>query len=138
MAEPQKYAIEEAKIGLSVKARHSHMYISHIKDDQGTWLDNRTDINAQALHFFEGLLSDSGHEPDETAIQHILQHVPSLVSAEDNQHLLRPIIISEVKEAVFSLDRDSAPDGDGFTGHCWEIVADDLLLAVRCKDWSIS
>lgn len=43
--------------------------------------------------------------------------------------------LDEVKRAVFHLDPRSAPGSDGFSGSfyqsCWNVIADDLLQAVR-------
>ncbi|XP_026443572.1 uncharacterized protein LOC113343651 [Papaver somniferum] len=43
--------------------------------------------------------------------------------------------LEEIKRAVFDLGADSAPGPDGFSGsfyrHCWNIIADDLLGAIK-------
>lgn len=65
----------------------------------------------------------------------MLQHIPALVTLEDNNFLLRPVVLEEVRNAVFGLDPDSAPGPDGFTGifyrQCWDIFSQDLVLAVQ-------
>lgn len=101
----------------------------------GTRLDDQDAIKAHALDFFRDLLSEASNTPDAEAIDSVLQHIPPLVTLQDNQMLLRPLELSEIRSAVFSLDPDSAPGPDGFTGvffrHCWDIIATDLLAAAQ-------
>lgn len=61
--------------------------------------------------------------------------MPTLLNGDDRDSLLRPVTRSEVKDAVWALDSDSAPGPDGFTGlffkHCWETVGDDIYQAAQ-------
>lgn len=119
----------------TVQARRSRMTITRIKDASGTWLNDLEDIKSHGLEFFQHLLSAPPTPPDVAAIETLLQHIPEIVSAQDNKILLRPIELAEVRSAVFGLDVDSAPGPDGFTGifyrHCWDIIAKGLLSAVQ-------
>ncbi|WOK97569.1 hypothetical protein Cni_G06277 [Canna indica] len=63
------------------------------------------------------------------------------VSRRANNWLLRPVSYEEVKEATFSINSESAPGTDGFTGaffrHYWSLINQDVVAAVasffRCK-----
>ncbi|KAJ4710362.1 RNA-directed DNA polymerase (Reverse transcriptase) [Melia azedarach] len=60
--------------------------------------------------------------------------IPKLVTDEDNLALTAIPDSSEIKEAVFSLDSDSAPGPDGFSGcfykNCWDIISYDLADSI--------
>ncbi|XP_026420092.1 uncharacterized protein LOC113316076 [Papaver somniferum] len=65
-------------------------------------------------------LFDIDHERISTSECSFMDAIPSL---------------EEIKRAVFDLGADSAPGPDGFSGsfyrHCWNIIADDLLSAIK-------
>ena len=60
---------------------------------------------------------------------------PHTLTTEDNAMLDELPTFDEVKNAVFSLDRDSAPGVDGFSGsfftHCWSVIGEDVWAAVK-------
>ncbi|XP_059295557.1 uncharacterized protein LOC132048893 [Lycium ferocissimum] len=80
--------------------------------------------------FFHNLFSQEQEATDFS----LLNHVPSLVSEEDNELLVVPNA-DEVKQAVFALNRDSACGPDGLKGTffyaCWHIVGPDVLNMVK-------
>ena len=53
----------------------------------------------------------------------------------DNDELLKPFSIEEVKKTVFSMKENTAPRPDGFSvsfyKQCWEVIKDDLMLMVN-------
>lgn len=68
--------------------------------------------------------------------------IPSLVTQADNNFLTNVPTMKEVKEAVFSLDRNSAPGPDGFGGsfyHAyWDIIGKDVhspVLQFFVQSW---
>lgn len=110
------------------------MSIHRIKGANGEWVEDTAQLQSLAVTFFRDLLAqDSPMEMD--SVDFFLNLVPRMVTAEDNAHILSPISLQEVKESVFSLDADSAPGPDGFSGKffqsCWNVIADDLLLATQ-------
>ncbi|KAF3778597.1 LINE-1 retrotransposable element ORF2 protein [Nymphaea thermarum] len=58
-----------------------------------------------------------------------------MVTDEENQWMLRPIMREEIVMAVKSLDKDSAAGPDGFPNYfykdCWSIIGDDVVVAVQ-------
>lgn len=57
------------------------------------------------------------------------------IADHDLSHLGDPITEEEVKVAILALPSDKAPGLDGFTGkffkECWDIIKDDLMLAIN-------
>ncbi|XP_049937088.1 uncharacterized protein LOC126410669 [Nymphaea colorata] len=58
-----------------------------------------------------------------------------MVTDEENQWMLQPIMREEIVMAVKSLDKDSAAGPDGFPNYfykdCWSIIGDDVVVAVQ-------
>lgn len=85
----------------STLEKRNRLRISRIKHPDGTWLDQEEDIKTHAADFFQQLLSQESEDPDSTTRNLFLRSVPSLVSSADNQDLLRPVTLDEVRGAVF-------------------------------------
>lgn len=64
-----------------------------------------------------------------------MQHIPKLVSEEQNQFLIKPFLDLEKSNALFQLHPDKSPGPDGFPivffQHCWEIKGNDVVAAVE-------
>jgi len=65
----------------------------------------------------------------------MLEHVPRIISQEENEEMISLPDKEEVKTVLFKLNGRSACGPDGFIGHffqsCWEIVGDDITKIVR-------
>ncbi|KAK3184200.1 hypothetical protein Dsin_031486 [Dipteronia sinensis] len=92
-----------------------------------------TKIGGHVSFFYQHLFSDPGIDNLDFSL--IREHVPSLVTVDDNASILRVPSFDEVRSTVFAMDPLSAPGPDGFSGsfysHCWEIVGHDVVLAVQ-------
>lgn len=119
----------------SVIEKRQRLTITKMKDSHGQWLTSEASIKDHAVEFYQTLFSVESHDQEEvdSSIDQFLSYVPELVTLEDNQRLLRPLTMEEVKLAVFQLD--SAPGSDGFSGRfyqaCWGIISPDLFNAVQ-------
>jgi hypothetical protein len=64
-----------------------------------------------------------------------MNHIPSLVTPEQNEALLCPITQAEVDLAVKEMPPGKAPGPDGFTTdffhHCWDLIKEEVWLAVE-------
>ncbi|WOL11109.1 hypothetical protein Cni_G19870 [Canna indica] len=85
----------------------------------------------------EAELADALHDEESTLLRDIETSLSGLqrkVSRRHNNWLLRPITSEEVRQAVFSINPESAPGLDGFTGaffrHHWSLLSDELMTAV--------
>ncbi|XP_059078037.1 uncharacterized protein LOC131876615 [Cryptomeria japonica] len=71
---------------------------------------NEDDIAAEAVRFFKSLLSVEPVVVDDEFVNSI----PPLVSPEDNRLLMAPFSLAELKEIVFSMHPEKAPEQGGF------------------------
>jgi hypothetical protein len=73
--------------------------ITKLEDAQGNTILNHDEIASELVNYYKNLLS----EPDidrTPAINHITQHIPSLITPEQNQALMRPITQEEVDQEI--------------------------------------
>jgi hypothetical protein len=60
----------------------------------------------------------------------MLEHIPSLITREENSDLMKPILESEILHAIWNLEPDKAPDPDGFSisfyFSFWDTIKTDL------------
>jgi hypothetical protein len=79
-------------------------------------------------------IAQEPHQDRSEAIQRITQHIPCLVTEEQNIFLNKPIAIEEVDQALQEVPSGKAPGTDGFTVELfkayWEIVKHDIYKVV--------
>ncbi|XP_060200867.1 uncharacterized protein LOC132629156 [Lycium barbarum] len=113
-----------------VNGKRKRLHVAGIDDGDGNWLDNMENIKEESVRFYQNQFSQEG---DSNNFE-ILNHVPSMISYEQNMSLCAYPSKEEVKQAVFALSGDSASGPDGFTGlfyqNCWEIVGNDVHAVV--------
>ncbi|GAA0166986.1 hypothetical protein LIER_22020 [Lithospermum erythrorhizon] len=67
--------------------------------------------------------------------EEMLDCIPSLVTNEDNDRVMVEPDMEELRQIVFSLNKDSLGGPNGFNGHFfdnfWSLIAADLLAAVK-------
>eukprot|EP00253_Pinus_taeda_P027195 PITA_27195 len=116
------------------RARLSRNHISEIKTSTGQICKGNQQVKEAAAHHFQKLYTpeDQGYEIEETEF---LNHIPSLVTDEDNAELSKPVTEEEIIKTIWSMDSDKAPGPDGFTIHfykvCWDIIKNDLQKMIR-------
>jgi hypothetical protein len=73
-----------------------------------------------------GAPKKSSFSLNETMVKDIVQ-----ASQEKNDRIVRPFTYDEVREAIFQMEHNKAPEPDGFLVEfyqaCWEIIKDDLM-----------
>eukprot|EP00253_Pinus_taeda_P005412 PITA_05412 len=99
--------------------------ISQIINEQGEKMETQEEIEHEFIQHFK----EMSKEPNinrTAAIEEITQHIPHLISEEQNSLLLKPISMQEVETAAFSLKVGKAPGPDGFTSnffhYFWELI----------------
>ena len=70
-------------------------------------------MSREAVQFFESLFREDsqGGSPEEA---HVLSCIPTLVTEDMNQQLMRDISIEELEGVVFNMKKGKAPRSDGF------------------------
>ncbi|CAH9084422.1 unnamed protein product [Cuscuta epithymum] len=113
-----------------VQVRKRKQSITSIKNQVGQEFNSLSKIGEVAVDFFSDL-----YTAVQTDNNNILDFIPSLITQEDNNTLIKLPDMEEVKQAVWDLNHNSAPGPDGFHGKffkkCWSIVGKDVLMAVQ-------
>ncbi|WCJ18474.1 Retrovirus-related Pol polyprotein from type-1 retrotransposable element R2 [Euphorbia peplus] len=90
-------------------------------------------IASHVTNYFELLFKNPRNVPVNYDI--VQQIVPTSVSMEENLLLTRSPSDEDIRNSIFSMDRDSAPGPDGFSGifyHAfWDIVGPDVCRMVK-------
>ncbi|XP_026416501.1 uncharacterized protein LOC113311934 [Papaver somniferum] len=65
----------------------------------------------------------------------LLEEIPKVITDEDQKMLDALLEAEEIKSTIFSMDPDSSPGPDGFSGcfyrACWKIIQYDVVQAVQ-------
>jgi hypothetical protein len=72
-------------------------HITKLEDAQGNIILNHEEIEIELVNYYKELLSEPPIDRTPT-INHITQHIPSLITPEQNQALMRPITQEEVDQ----------------------------------------
>jgi hypothetical protein len=116
------------------KARQHRNSIDEIKKASGEIINSFEEIKTEATSHFKTLYTQDGEDNKAQRIN-FMEHIPRIITDQDNQDLIKKITEEEVREVVFHFDPDKAPGPDGFTFHfyrqCWEIVKKDLLRMIN-------
>lgn len=114
-----------------VKGRRSHLGIQQIYTSDGILCDSQESIQDEAVSFYTSLFAK---EPTGD-YDLILQHIPPLITEDDNLHMTQILQATEIKEEVWQLDPHSAAGPDGYHGNFfrsyWSIIQTDVVIAVQ-------
>ncbi|XP_060182578.1 uncharacterized protein LOC132612299 [Lycium barbarum] len=114
-----------------VQRRRKRLQIRRIQGQNGVWLEEREEVANEAIRFFQDQFAK---EPDPSNFG-ILDHVPRMVTEEQNDRITALPNQEEVKEIVFKLNGESVAGPDGFTGlfyqFCWDIIGEDVTNMVK-------
>lgn len=97
---------------LSVKANRARRYLSKLCDKNGQEQWSEAAKAEVAIDYFSNLFTTS-HPP---SFEPVFQSMPTRVTETMNRSLTAEITKEEVREAIFSIQADSAPGPDGMTG----------------------
>jgi len=96
-----------------------------LEDAQGNPIREHNFIVEELNTYYKDLLTKT-NENREDAIQKITRHIPSLVTQEKNEALMRPITQEEVDHVVKEIPSGKSPGPNGFTTdffhHCWDLI----------------
>ena len=92
------------------RARAQRNKISTLKREDGSVAVQQEELEEVALDFYKQLFSAQ----DELEPNLILEHVPSKITEEMNERLMRPFVTDEVERALQMMKASKAPGPDGF------------------------
>ncbi|XP_060182406.1 uncharacterized protein LOC132612080 [Lycium barbarum] len=114
-----------------VNGKRKRLQIKKIQDQNGVWLEQEEEITQEAIKFY----SDQFSEKQIPTNFELLDHIPRLITAEQNAQINELPEGEEVKKAVFGLNSNSAGGPNGYTRKffqsCWSIIAKDVVQMVR-------
>ncbi|EOY17514.1 Uncharacterized protein TCM_042330 [Theobroma cacao] len=116
---------------MRMQKKRIRSHIFKVQDPEGRWIEDQEQLKHSAIEYFSSLLKV---EPCyDSRFQSSL--IPSIISNSENELLCAEPSLQEVKDAVFGINSESAAGPDGFSSYfyqqCWNIIAQDLLDAVR-------
>ena len=92
-----------------MKARKTWSKNTKVKDNSGVWVDESAQIEKIFITDFTARFKLA-----QAGTSNIDMEMLNLVTAEYNQRLLQPIQETEIKEALFQMDKFKAPRPDDF------------------------
>jgi exonuclease III len=112
----------------TIQRRQSNK-ITHLITEEGETLHSHADLETHLVDYFQDLLTEPIPDRSE-AINQITRCVPTLVTKEQNEALLRPFTIEEVDQALQDTPKCKAPGPDGFTSdffhYCWPMIRTEV------------
>ena len=107
--------------------------ITQIKDNNGSTIDNPTEIAQTFITYYENLLNN--YDSSNLTKQKImLNNIPKVITEFDNMELNKPFTKEEIKLALFKLSPDKSPGLDGFQvfffQKYWEILGEELWKVI--------
>ena len=103
-------------------------------DQQGNMLTQKDKMENLCVQHFKGLLTEPNIRREDN-IHKISQHIPNLVSRDQNLALLRVITKAKVEEVIKNMVKNKAPGPDGFTTKFfqarWTFMIKDLVNVVE-------
>ena len=130
----------------SVKTNRSRNHIMKLKNkvDQEQWSDGaKAEV---AIEYFTELFKSSNPSSYDPAFESFSPKVSEVM----NSNLVGRVSKDEIREAVFSINADSAPGPDGMTGaffhKYWDIIGDQVTkeiqkvfeTGVTPKEWNLT
>ncbi|KAM6599952.1 hypothetical protein CsatA_019561 [Cannabis sativa] len=111
-------------------SRRRSNLIHKLQKDDGTWADWDNGLPDVIVDYFKTLFSSGTCQS-----LNVTNGISPTISEAHNVSLLAPITDEEVKDALFQMHPDKAPDPDGMTPafyqKCWHIVGKDVIKQVR-------
>ena len=102
------------------RARLSRNHISKITHDDGVVIKGQELLKHSTNMHFQKLFRDDGFF-DEEVSKDFLNHVPSLVSNEDNYDLMKHFSEREIVDVIWAMESDKAPGLDSFSNHFYKV-----------------
>ncbi|KAG5599355.1 hypothetical protein H5410_030725 [Solanum commersonii] len=93
------------------KEKRQKIKVTKIQNALGQWLEDDIAISQEAIAHFQNQFKQDRYQTNVT----LLEHIPELISEDDNTELGNVPDEEEVKNVVFKLNGDSSSSPDGLT-----------------------
>jgi len=108
--------------------------IFSLMDQQGNRLTQKEEMENMLVQYFKVLLTEPNIIRGDN-INKIIQHIPNLMSRDQNLALLRKKSKAKVEEVIRNMVRNKAPGPDGFTVKffqvTWSFLGEDIVKLVE-------
>ncbi|KAF7143968.1 hypothetical protein RHSIM_Rhsim05G0086500 [Rhododendron simsii] len=89
----------------STVERRRRNHVSGIENEQGVWVSDQQSIATEVQKFFTNLyVSEGVHD-----VQQVISSIPTRITADMNNKLLKPFSTGEIKTALFAMHPNKAP-----------------------------
>lgn len=118
-----------------VNGRRIKQNVLKLKDEQGNWITNYSDLEAMTLSHFQQVYTNQDL-PTSQEISDKLQHISLPTLLDQHLSLLSaPITAADVEAALFQMKADKSPGPDGlpvlFFHTFWSVLKSDIIAAVQ-------
>ncbi|XP_060170771.1 uncharacterized protein LOC132601723 [Lycium barbarum] len=117
-----------------VNGRRKRTLIRRIQNADGNGIESANEIADEAISFYQKQFSQESMQNFQSEMA-ILDHIPSMLSQEENADIVAIPTMEEVKRDVFELSGDSISGPDGLTcifyQCCWETIDVDVFNTVK-------
>lgn len=112
----------------------AHNKITKLIDPQRIKKNTHKEMEVVLVQHFQNIAEETMEDKSQFT-KRFTQHIPKLVTREDNYNLNRPITEEEVNEAINEMHNGKSLGPYGFNVDffktCWEIVKHDILEVVE-------
>ena len=88
-----------------------HRKITCLQKDNGEWCKTEQELREEMCGYYKQLLTIGNADQ----IEETLHGVPTTISRQMNEHLIRPVGEQEIHKALFSMHPNKSPGTDGMS-----------------------
>lgn len=111
-----------------MNGRRKRLQLYRIQNSDTVWVEEQTEVANETVKFFQNQFTEDSFPED----FELLENIPKLINAEQNENMNRSPDEAEVKAAVFYPSGESSSEPDGFMGlfcqSAWEIIKEDTIV----------
>ncbi|KAL0291000.1 UNVERIFIED_CONTAM: hypothetical protein Sradi_7037200 [Sesamum radiatum] len=115
-----------------ITARRTSQRVYQIQNEDGNLLTDYTAVTGEFVTYFKKLFGGSQRQSQN--LDHLQPFARYLISENEATQISAPVQRSEIKEALFDINEDSAPGPDGFSSGffkaTWAVTGEDVCRAV--------